>query len=225
MYNGIPGYYNAYKQMVEPDKYYVLSLKNLRKPVLLRFSCKTRLLAKQYIFTYSHPEIYEIIKGEQALERNIPLSRKTVGKKPPCKYQYPPNINTWSKRKQFRTGYRDRLRKAFKDMNNLKQFTIKYRGITYCTYALTFEKAYSVMKKATKMKWEHFIKKLNITPQIILPKTIYIKPQNITLIAINQFNKINHVHQYDHSPTRGKISRLSRGSVSLQKHKPKSLLL
>lgn len=218
------GYYKIHKQGIEIDKYYVLSLKNLRKPSLLRFSCKTSMLAKRYIMTYPNPELFEIIKGDMALERNIPLSRKTVGKNLPCKYSYPPHVSDKKKRKQYRTGYRDRLRKAYIASKELRQFTIRYKGITYTTFNFTFEKAIMMLNKECKIKWDFFIRKVDMKPQPT-KGLFFIKPYYISFESINQFQKLNNVHTSKHTPTRGTISRLTRSFLQVQKPKPQSLLL
>lgn len=225
MYHAVKGYYPVKNGMIEQDKFYVLCLKNLRKPYLLRFSCKSEFLAKRYIL--SNPDIYqhEVIKGEQALDRGIFVSRKPVTKKKfPCQYSYPPHITSPSRRQQFRTAYRSRMRKASSKVANLKQFTLKHKGKLYVTYHYSYEKAFKHLRKVTNITWNYFTKKVSIRPQYVKGRYRLVKAPFITLIMINQFNNNHAIRKIYNPRLSGKVSRLEIQLLQNNKPKPKALV-
>lgn len=223
-YINTPGYYRIIGHAIIPDKFYVLSFKNFRKPHLLRLSCDSRFLAKKYILLNTRATHHEVIRGEYAIERNIPFTKKVLTRDSlPTKHAYPRGLSYW-KKKQYRTGFRKRLRKFFNSPNCLKQFVIYHKLKTYCIYDFTTMGAFKELNKVTNISWNLFIKKVNNKPQKLQKKWIFIKPKNITLIVINQFNKSHKLNGTKYKPTHGKISRIEGIYISLQKQKPKQLL-
>lgn len=220
MFNKVPGYYRV-KMGIEVNRYYVLSFKNLRKPVLLRFSCKTSFLAKRYIILKINPAFHEVIKGDEALERGIRLSKKRMGKNQyPEKYFYPANCVDWKKKKQHRTNHREHLRRAFNKYNPLKQFTIFYKTKTYTLFHFTIGKAFHYFNKVTGMSWKHFIE--NVTHERN-QEAIHIKTREVNLLQIAQFNKINHGTNSTPPNTWGKVSNIDSMYLTINKPKPKEL--
>lgn len=223
-YKNNRGYYRVNGHEILPDKFYILSFSNLRKPILLRLACDNRFLAKRYIMLRTRADHHEIIKGEYAIERNIPLSKKVLDRGSlPTRHAYPKGLSS-KKKKQYRTGYRKRLRKLFNSPLGLKQFVVTHLYKTYCTYDFTTMGAFNQINKVTNISWNLFIKKVDNKPQKLRRKWIFIKPQHITLIIINQFNKIHKLNGTKYHPTYGKVSRLEGIYISIQKQKPKQLL-
>lgn len=220
MFNSAPGYYRV-KMGIEIDRYYVLSLKNLRKPVLLRFSCKTAFLAKRYIILKTNPALHEVIKGEDALIRGIKLSKKRMGKNQfPEKYCYPKGCVDWKKKKQHRTNYREHLRRAFNKNNPLRLFTIFYKTKTYSLFHFTISKAFEYFNKITGMTWKHFIE--NVSNKFD-KKAIHIKTREVNMLMIAEFMKINYGKSLTPLNTWGKISTIESMYIEINKPKPKEL--
>lgn len=226
MFNKIPGYYKVEGNCIEIDKYYILSIKNPRKLVLLRLSCKTPLLAKRYIILRPYPENFEVISGEKALELGIKLSKKGITNKDfPTKYSYPKHCTTWQKRKQHRTNFRDDVRKVLTSENCLKQFTIFYRNTTYTIFDFTISSAFNFLAKKTGMTWKHFVTKVSTKPRRITDSVFLIKTHKVNLVMINTFNLKHHGFRINNFRGSGKISQLEKPLLQLYKAKPKSLLL
>ncbi len=218
------GYYRVPGHTIYPDKFYILSFKDLRKPVLLRLACDNRFLAKRYILLNTRAEHFEVIKGEYAIERNIQLSNRVlIRSQLPTRHAYPKGLSK-KKKKQYRTGFRKRLRKFFSSSNSLKQFVVHHSNKTYCVYDFTTMSAFNQVNKVTNISWNLFIKKVSNKPQKLQKNWVFIKPQHITLIIINQFNKTHKLNGTKYHPTYGKVSRLEGIYISLQKQKPKQLL-
>lgn len=225
MYNRLKGYHKVEKRTILPNKYYVMCLKNLRKPYLLRFCCDTPFLAKKYIVTYPSQWVHEVIKGDKALERGVKLTRVLLeSTKEPCKYVYPPHIVGIKAKKQARCAIRLRLYGFEKNIRGLKQFTIKSKGITYTTHYRTYSGAYHTLFKYCNLSWDHFIKNVKTKPQYISKNTIFIKSFNVGFTLIQEFNKLHGIKQVKR-PTHGTIAKIDERYFILQGAKPKSLNL
>lgn len=224
-YNNIKGYFRATDGVIIPERYYILSFSNFRKPVLLRLACSTQFMAKRYIIMKTNPIIHEIISGEDAIEMNMRfVSKKFMDNtKRPEKYDYPKGSD-WRKKKQHRTKFREIMRKYYSSPLALKQFTIRYRGKIYTTFDFSTLKAFNLLAKHTGMKWKHFVKRVDNGAQAVTKNMIFIKPRSVNIIIINQFNLQNHVQRLKYPPSIGEISKFQRGSLSVQRKKPKRLL-
>jgi hypothetical protein len=225
MFNHARGYYKVDNGIIEVDRYYVLSLKNPRKPVLLRFSCRDKLLAMMYIMSKPHPELFEVISGEEALYRGIKISNRGLKKNLlPEKYHYPPGCNTWQKKKQHRTNYRDDIRRAFESINTIKQFTISYKSRSYCIFELTISNAFKYLNQYTGMKWKHFISHVDNKPQKLPKGTILIKSYRVNMVMVDTYMKGKGINIFKTNPTHGRVTKLESGSIVANKKKPKQLL-
>jgi hypothetical protein len=228
MYKHAQGYFKVNGENIEMDKFYVLSLVNLRKPYLLRFSCKTRELANRYIILKTGAIFYEVIKGEEALERGIPLSKKKITQDMfPEKYAYPKECNTWRKKKRYRNNFRAFLRKSLNSANCLKQFTISYRSKQYGLFAYTTLKAFNLLTESSGMTWKHFIKNVDSKPQQIPKETLYIRNPGINIPMINQFYERHFGKKHPklkYPSSIGTMAKFESTLLSIERKKPKSLL-
>lgn len=227
MFNQAKGYYKVTLQGIEVNRYYVLCLKNLRKPYLLRFSCQTAMLAKTYIMLKTDAKNHEVIKGDQALERGLKISKKKLLRtKYPVKYCYPISADTRKKRKQHRTRFRAELRKTFESVNTLKQFTIRYRGKTYTLFEYTILKAYNYLRRYTDMTWKHFITKVDNEPTIVTKEMLFIRTYKPNVAIINQFLTKHHGKHavLKHFASFGKVANFESAYLSVQGPKPQRLI-
>jgi len=222
MFNHAKGYFKITHQAVEVDKYYVLSFINFRKPMLLRFSCKTRFLANQYIILKLNPSFAEVIKGSDALERGLKISKKRLKRSHfPEKYCYPADCVTWQKKKQHRTKQRERVRNIMKSQNKLKQFTILYKLKTYTIFEFTIDRAFKHLSENTGMTWAHFISKVTNEPLDVTKDMVYIRTRTVTSAMINHFFALHHGKGkvIRVAPKIGQLHNYETGYLAI--HKPK----
>jgi hypothetical protein len=226
MFNHAPGYFKVERESIEEDKFYVLCLKNLRKPHLLRFSCRTSFLAKRYIMLKPHPEWFEVIKGEEALYRGIKMTSKRLKvNEYPEKYLYPVTCTTWQKKKQHRTNIREKVRRIEHKSLPLVQYTISYRWNKYTIFEYVLSRAFKLLNKRTGISWGFFIREVSTTPTKVTKGITFLKTINVNIIAINQFTKKHHGHRINHTPSKSKISGLESPYLSIGRAKPKRILL
>lgn len=226
MLNGIKGYHPVIGRAIEIDKYYILNLTNLRKPCLLRLACDSSKLAFKYIMLHTPMVNYEVISGEDALERGLKvtkvgLTRATM----PTKYCYPRNFTTYAKRKQHRNKFRRDMAKMENSSLPLKQFTISYRGKIYTIFEYAILSAYTHLKRNSGMTWSHFIKNVSNKPTKITRDMVYIKSR-INVVMASKFLEKNGITKsiFKKAPSIGKIANYESAYLHSVRKKPKKLL-
>lgn len=226
MLNGIKGYYPVVGRAIEVDKYYILNLSNLRKPCLLRLACDSKALAFKYIMLHTSMVNYEVVHGEDALDRGLKVTKKGLNRSTmPTKYCYPKNFTTPAKRKQHRNKFRRDMEKITNSPLSLKQFTIRYRSKTYTLFDYATSSAYNHLKRHSGMTWLHFIKNVSNKPMMVEEDMVYIKTR-INIVMASKFLKQNGIKGsiFKRIPSIGKIVNYESAYIHSVKKKPKKLL-
>lgn len=227
MYRGAKGYYKVVNNLIEESKFYVLSIKDLRKPYLLRLSCGTAFLAKKYIINKQDPIFFEVIKGDKALNRGIPFHTKPLSRANdiPVTYNYPPDCITPYQRRQFRKAHRNRVRDYYKRALILKQYNLYHNGKWYTLFAYTSSSAIKQYKKLFNLSEKVILRRMNNRVKEITSKVRFIKTYGVGLVAINGYYKSRGFKPVKREPFNKFMNRRDKAYYSVLKPKPFSLNL